>query len=83
MSETWGILSLEMFRTTKDMIWRRRRAACLVAAALVMGAASGSASDTTAATGARSAEAAQQVADRTLVPRRIRLIIGWKRPRLA
>jgi len=65
------------------MIWRRRRAACLVAAALVMGAASGSASEPCAPEGARGAEASIRVADRTLVPRRIRLIIGWKRPRLA
>jgi len=33
--------------------------------------------------GAGAASNHTQVADRTLVPRRIRLIIGYKRPRLA
>ncbi len=59
---------------------KRLTLAALLGAALL--ATAGSA-DTRPAHSDGMSEAETQLADRTLVPRRIRLIIGYKRPRLA
>jgi len=76
-----------MARTYKDMFWRRRRVACFVAIAFVTAAGTTTASTVSADQrvhdAASSRESGEPIADRTLVPRRIRLIIGYKRPRLA
>lgn len=64
--------------------WARRvrrgvAIATIVAAASVAGSSSPAPAAGDAASGS---DDARQIADRTLVPKRIRLIIGWTRPRL-